>query len=120
MANSKDVFIATVQKLFDENEVPAEAVEFFEDYKKCKKEPKEMTDKGAAILVYMQENKDARNNVFTSAIIGEAIGQTARSVSGSMRKLISGEFVEKIGQNPVSYAITDKGMLYTVDNTENL
>lgn len=118
---SKEVFIATVQKLFDANDdIPQEAIEFFEDYKKCKKEPKEMTEKGATILGYMQNEAVARNNVFTSTIISEAIGMTARSVSGSMRKLITGEYVEKIGQNPVSYAITDKGMSYTFDNTENL
>lgn len=119
MAN-KDVFIATVQSLFETNEAPQEAIDFFEDYKKCKKEPKEVTEKGAAILAMMQNEAAARNNLFTSQIIGEAIGATARSVSGSMKKLITGEYVEKIGSNPVAYALTDKGKSYIFDNIENL
>lgn len=33
----------------------------------------------------------------------------SRSVSGSMKKLITEGFVEKIGSDPVAYAITEKG-----------
>jgi DNA-binding HxlR family transcriptional regulator len=34
---------------------------------------------------------------------------SARSVSGSMRKLVTEQYVEKVGQNPVTYKLTDLG-----------
>jgi predicted transcriptional regulator len=33
----------------------------------------------------------------------------SRTVSGAMRKLVTDGFVEKIGENPVIYSITEKG-----------
>ena len=39
--------------------------------------------------------------------IGEGLFIHARSVTGAMRKLIADGYVEKTGQNPVSYSLTD-------------
>ena len=41
--------------------------------------------------------------------IAEALFVSSRSVSGAMRKLVTDGFVEKIGQDPVMYSLTEKG-----------
>lgn len=49
-------------------------------------------------------------------MIGESLGVGSRSVSGSMRKLVTDGYVEKSGSNPTVYKITNKGINYTFDN----
>lgn len=68
-----------------------------------------ITIKGIAILNCMKENADTYNNVFKAKDLGDLLSMTPRSVSGSMKKLITEGFVEKIGTSPVCYTITDKG-----------
>lgn len=79
--------------------------EAFEKIEKMITKETGITEKGAAILEVMKANP---NEVFTAAAIGEKLGLTSRSVSGSMRKLVSNEYVEKVGQNPVCYQLLDK------------
>ena len=65
------------------------------------------TDNGKIILKYLQDNPD-----ITSAKakdIGEGLFISSRAVSGAIRKLVNDGFVEKIGQDPVLYSITEKG-----------
>ena len=107
----KVIFIETVENLFNAYplNVPTEALEFFEDYKKCKTSTaKEMTEKGWTILSKMQEI----NDWITAKSLGEALDISGRSVSGTMRKLVSDGFVEKKTGTPASYKITEKGMDY--------
>ena len=40
----------------------------------------------------------------------------SKSVSGAMRKLVTDGYVEKIGQNPVVYMITEKGKNVIFEN----
>ena len=47
--------------------------------------------------------------------IGEGIFMSGRSVSGSMRKLVTDGYVEKVGTNPVCYGLTDTGRDYQFD-----
>ena len=70
----------------------------------------EITENGAKILKYMQENYQKYNNVFKSKEIGEGLFISSRSVSGSMKKLITEGFVNKIGTDPVAYEISQKGI----------
>ena len=53
----KKIFIETVENLFSSYPlaVPSEALEFFEDYKKCSSTAKEMTEKGYNILKELKE-----------------------------------------------------------------
>ena len=107
----KDIFIETVENLFNAYplNVPAEALDFFEDYKKGKSSNrKTMTEKGWNILSKMQEI----NDWITAKSLGEALDISGRSVSGTMRKLVSDGFVEKKAGTPASYKITEKGMDY--------
>ena len=41
--------------------------------------------------------------------IGEGLFISSRAVSGAIRKLVTDGYVEKIGQDPVVYALTEKG-----------
>ena len=68
------------------------------------------TDNGRKILQFMQESKDTFNNLFKAKDIGEQLSISSRTVSGGMRKLVTDGYVEKIGTNPVIYAITEKGV----------
>ena len=48
------------------------------------------------------------------------MGMPSKKISGSMRKLVTDGFVEKIGANPVVYALTDKGKNFNIqDYKEN-
>ena len=71
---------------------------------------KNITEKGMLILKYMASNKDLYNNVFTSQLIGAGMQLTGRSVSGSMRKLVSEGYVNKLDAKPIAYQITEQGM----------
>lgn len=61
----------------------------------------------------MQENMG--ENKFKSKDIGERLGISGRSVSGSIRSLIALGYVEKISNEPVVYALTDAGMNFNID-----
>lgn len=111
----KDIFINTVEELFAkytfEENIPQEALDFFEDYKKGKSSNrKEITEKGVIILEALKESGDW----ITAKALGEQIDMSGRSVSGSMRKLVEDGFVEKRAGNPASYKVTDKGIEFTV------
>lgn len=117
---NREAFIKLIQtEIFDRADIYTEndaelftaAQKYFETLKNMPtKEPKIITENGAAILKFVQENKDTYNNIFTSKSLGEAIGLGSKVVSGSMRKLVADGFFEKVGANPVSYSITDKGL----------
>ena len=40
---------------------------------------------------------------------------SSRTVSGSIRKLVNDGFVEKVGQDPVIYSITEQGKNIKID-----
>ena len=65
------------------------------------------TEGGKMIMAYLQANPT--KDPLTARQIGENIGISSRSVVGSIRKLVSDGFVEKVGQEPSTYFITTKG-----------
>lgn len=73
-------------------------------------EDNDLTEKNKSILTWMKDNKDKQNNIFTAKQIGDSLFMSGRSVSGSIRKLVAAELVTKLGQSPVCYALTDKGI----------
>jgi Mn-dependent DtxR family transcriptional regulator len=86
------------------------AFEYFEQFQNEKEKPRvEITQNGAKVLGFMQENFEKYNNIFKSKEIGEGLFISSRSVAGSMKKLISEGFVEKISSEPVAYSITERG-----------
>lgn len=111
---NKESFILMVEDLLDAvdiNDMPEGAIKYFNELKeeKTTNQKTELTENGAKVLKFMQENYQKYNNIFKAKEIGEGLFTSGRSVSGSMKKLIAEGFVEKIGGDPVSYAITDKG-----------
>ena len=74
------------------------------------KEKPPFTESGAKILIWMQENYDRYNNILKAKEISEGLFfPSSRSVSGSIRKLITDGYVSKIGGNPICYSLTELG-----------
>lgn len=68
------------------------------------------TENGKNILLYMKDNKDNFKNLFKAKDIGEGLNVSSRTASGALRKLISDGYVERIGEHPIVYSITDLGI----------
>ncbi len=65
------------------------------------------TDNGKLILKFLQDNVETP--MWKARDIAEGLFISSRAVSGAMRKLVSDGFVEKVGQDPVIYSITEIG-----------
>ena len=94
--------------------VPPEASEFFEDYKKSKAQKKVFTEKGINVILTLREV----NDWITAKSLGEKMDISGRSVSGTMRKLVSDGYVDKMPGSPASYKITEKGMNCDLEQEE--
>lgn len=106
--SKKEEFIEYVEKLINENEMSIGAKEFWDALKKVKEvEKPTFTDNGKLIMKYLQEIPDAP--MMKAKEIAEGMFISSRAVSGAMRKLVTDGFVEKIGQDPVMYILTEKG-----------
>lgn len=88
-------------------------LKFLQEFKEEEKEIK-LTDNGKSIINYMKSTYMDKNK-YTANSIGSEIFLSGRSVSGSIRKLVSEGFVEKIGVDPVTYALTQKGIDFIVE-----
>lgn len=103
----KEKFINDIARLIKKypEEFCEESITYFNDLQEVKEEKELITEKGKAILKTMREldkNVKAKD-------IADAMGVTSRTVSGSLRKLSTDGFVEKIGKDPIIYALTDLG-----------
>lgn len=76
-----------------------------------------LTKNGAKILEFLQEHCDVK--LWKSKDIAEQMGTSSRGVSGTMRKLVSDGFCEKLGQDPIVYSLTEKGKNYQIIKGEN-
>lgn len=116
--SKKDVFIDYVEKLIENDngttEMPEGAGIYWEALKSnVIKEKSKITENGKLILNYMKEHDD--NIPRKSKDIAEEVGISARSVSGSMRSLINGRYVEALGDAPKLYIITEDGRNIIID-----
>ena len=75
------------------------------------KEKPLLSDNGKLILKFMQTTMEKGK----AKDIAEAMFISSRSVSGAMRKLVTDGFVEKIGEDPIIYCITEKGRNIEID-----
>lgn len=71
------------------------------------------TDIGLEILGYLQSSGTKNNK---AKDIAEGMNLPSRKVSGAMRKLVTDKYVEKFGQNPVIYSLTEKGTNFDIQN----
>ena len=65
------------------------------------------TDDGKLILQYLKDN--TTTIMWKAKDIAEGLGVSSRKVSGSMRKLVTDGYVEKVGKDPSIYTLTDNG-----------
>ena len=65
------------------------------------------TDNGKLILKFLQEHQETP--MWKARDIAEGLFISSRAVSGAMRKLVTDGFVEKVGQDPVIYSLTENG-----------
>ena len=70
------------------------------------------TDNGKLILKFLQDHTETP--MWKARDIAEGLFISSRAVSGAMRKLTTDGFVEKLGQDPVIYAITEEGKNITI------
>lgn len=118
--NKKEEFIAYVKDLMNElnisaADMPENVKTYWEGF--CSKQETEkplFTDNGKLILKFMQEHPET--SMWKAKELGEGLFISSRTVSGAMRKLVTDGFVEKIGENPSVYSITEKGKNIEIEN----
>lgn len=110
---NKEIFIVTVEQLIAHSKdmIPTEALEYFNQLKATpEKEKAPFTENGAKILIWMQENYASYNNVLKAKEIADGLFlSSSRSVSGSLRKLVTDGYVKKIDGSPICYSLTEIG-----------
>ena len=107
--SKKDEFIKYIEKLINEEEMSKDAKDYWEALKVSKEiEKPTFTDNGKLIMKYLQELPEGAP-AMKAKEIAEEMFISSRAVSGAMRKLVTDGFVEKVGQDPVMYILTEKG-----------
>lgn len=71
-----------------------------------------LTDNGKLVLKYLQ---DAPSGVYKAKDIADGMFVSSRNVSGAMRKLVTDGFVEKVGESPALYTLTEKGKNFKIE-----
>lgn len=98
--------------------IPQEVKEFYDMLKEKHVEKPMFTDSGLEIFEYLQ-NCDAKS--LKAKDIADGMGISSRKVSGAIRKLCSDGYVEKYGQSPVIYSLTEQGKNFNINEyKENL
>lgn len=108
----KDEFISYVEKFLNEGDLSEDALKFWNCIKnKEEKEKPLFTENGKKIFDFLrsqeQENWKAKE-------IAEELGMSSRGVSGAVRKLVTDNFVEKVGLDPVIYTLTTYGKEFNI------
>ena len=109
----KNEFLNFVETLMKEN--PDKTNELMTDnimaYLNILKEVKEdkptITENGIKILTFLQENQDVK--CWKAKDIADGMGISSRGVSGTLRKLVTDGFCDKLGKEPIIYSLTEKG-----------
>lgn len=108
--SKKQEFIKYVEMAIDAYPTPMneDARIYWEAFKGVEEVDKPLfTDNGKLILQFLQGHQETP--MWKSRDIAEGLFIGSRSVSGAMRKLVDDGYVEKVGQDPVVYALTEKG-----------
>jgi DNA-binding MarR family transcriptional regulator len=111
--SKKQKFIDAIEDAFfskvDINELDPDVVDYWNALKGASDTEKPMfTDNGKLVMEYLKGLPEGSPSM-KAKDIAEALFVSSRTVSGAMRKLVTDGFVEKIGQDPVMYSITEKG-----------
>jgi len=110
--SKKEKFIEEISKMLEdapEKYLSADALDFWNGLQITEGGKPKFTENGKLILSYLKENKEVYNNLFKAKEVGEGIGISSKAASGAMRKLVNDGYIEKLGENPVIYALTALG-----------
>ena len=110
--SKKQEFINFIEMVLNENkidELPENVRLYWDAFRGADENGEKplFTDNGKLILKFLQEHTDTP--MWKARDIAEGLFISSRAVSGAMRKLVTDGFVEKVGENPVIYSITDNG-----------
>lgn len=112
----KEVNDALFSKI-DLNEVDPDVIDFWNALQTSgDKDKTKFTLNGKLVLNYMRDNKESYNNLFKAKDIGEGLGISSRTASGAMRKLVNDSYVEKVGENPTIYSLTQEGINVEIED----
>ena len=97
------------------NELDPDVVSYWEALKGANDvEKPTFTDNGKLVMEYLQNLPDGAP-AMKAKDIAEGLFISSRTVSGAMRKLVTDGFVEKLGDSPVMYIITEKGKITNIN-----
>ena len=118
--SKKSEFIDYVKALISSQEEPIEPSEDAKSYWEAlcggnTEDKPTFTDNGKLIMKYLQD-LPADAPMMKAKEIAEGMFVSSRAVSGAMRKLVTDGFVEKVGQDPVMYALTDAGRKIKIED----
>lgn len=119
MSNCKDFldfFDYLVENCKEPVELPAPVKEFYERLKvegSLQADKPLLTESGLEILEYLQ-SEEGKN--LKAKDIADGMSVSSRKISGAIRKLVTDGFVDKFGQNPVIYSLTEKGKQFDIND----
>lgn len=106
--SKKDEFVKYLETVINKDEMNEDAVAYWNVFRiKEEVEKAPFTDNGKLILQFLKDNSNTQN--WKAKDIAEGLFISSRTVSGSIRKLVTEGYVEKLSENPVIYTITEKG-----------
>lgn len=110
----KEKFIEFIEQNIDMNEIEDNDVALYWDALKNGREDKTaLSNNAKSVMKFLQEeNSDVP---MKSKDIAEQIGISSRSVAGTMKKLVSENWVEAVGDSPKMYLITELGKNINID-----
>ena len=112
----KQDFINYVESNFNTNPMPEALIEYWNKFKNGSSGSKEkplFTENGKAILTFLVNHQETE--LWKSKDIAEEMFISSRTVSGAIRKLVADGYIDKVGQDPVIYTLTEKGKETTID-----
>ena len=105
----QEKFVAFINNtnIMDKDRIDPEIHDFWIDLKSTPRATSiSLTNNGMKILTTMKLDSNA---TWSAADIAKTSDMTPRSVSSSIRKLVTDELVEKQSSEPVTYKLTTKG-----------
>lgn len=105
----QEKFVAFINNtnIMDKNGIDPDILDFWIDLKSTPRATSiSLTNNGMKILTTMKLDSNA---IWSAADIAKISDMTPRSVSSSIRKLVTDELVEKQSSEPVTYKLTTKG-----------
>ena len=72
-----------------------------------------LTENGKNMLKVLQE--EFATITFKASDVAASLGTTGRGASGTLRKLVTDGFCDKIGKEPITYMLTEKGKNFVIE-----